>query len=252
MPMTIYDQNVNNNTWSGEGSRSRSMVTLLEAKKTLPRAVARSSLLFFLFKMRMVNYFSGEREQLRQMGTKSEKQTGCSSSQSSSSSSSSLSSLSPQRVKSRQAALHHNSHLHLHLHHDNDPHQSSVTPSESSDDLHLYDHQYHHRYQHISTRAQWPRLKAAMEGVLLEEGSAQEEPLRFDQNLWWRRWWRWSWWWRENSLVWSTFMTLKDIKLSSFESIEPMLLAQQCSETNIPTKCKSTGVWCWCNVNVKC
>ena len=135
------------------------MVTLLEAKKTLPRAVARSSLLFFLFKMRMVNYFSGEREQLRQMGTKSEKQTGCSSSQSSSSSlssssssSSSLSSLSPQRVKSRQAALHHNSHLHLH--HDNDPHQSSVTPSESSDDLHLYDHQYDHRYQHISIRAQ--------------------------------------------------------------------------------------------------
>ena len=115
----------------------------------------------FLFKMTMVNYFSGEREQLRQMGTKSEKQTGCSSSQSSSSSlssssssSSSLSSLSPQRVKSRQAALHHNSHLHLHLHHDNDPHQSSVTPSESSDDLHLYDHQYHHRYQHISIRAQ--------------------------------------------------------------------------------------------------
>ena len=43
---------------------------------------------FFLFKMTIVvikmtivNYFSGEREQLRQMGTKSEKQTGCSSSQ---------------------------------------------------------------------------------------------------------------------------------------------------------------------------
>ena len=76
-----HDVDVNDNIWSGEGSRSRSMVTLLEAKKTLPRAVARSSLLFFLFKMRMVNYFSGEREQLRQMGTKSEKQTGCSSSQ---------------------------------------------------------------------------------------------------------------------------------------------------------------------------